>query len=191
MPIIWSIDLKSGKERHGGKLDRPKFWSIRFFLHLYASTSLQQILRTPAYHKDLTNPSFGCLLPQEKSSEVRSAEIKQVPMPASTDRPLHAVLIPWVIALVALIGLNAVVPDYSRTRKNDSNGETGLSQPADAPPAPGHISSPLVFLIPHVTCRAAILVSHVVCLEVFRAERPAALPQGAVHGRAPPTGSIA
>lgn len=143
------------------------------------------------FARDLTNPSFGCLLPLEKSSEPRSAEIKQVPMPASTDRPIHAVLIPWVITLVALIGLNAIAPDYSRTRKNDSTGESGLSQPADAPPAPGHAASPLVFLVPHVTCRETILVSQVLSIEVLREAPPTASPQGAVRGRAPPAGLLA
>ena len=112
-------------------------------------------------------------------------------MPAPSNRPIHAALIPWVIVLVVLIGLNAITPDYSGPRKTDSSGETGFSQALDVLPVPGNFANPLVFLIPQSTCRAPILVSRGLSLEVFAEDPWFEFPHGAVKGRAPPAGSIA
>jgi hypothetical protein len=141
--------------------------------------------------EDLTSPPFGCLLPSAKSSEVKSAEINPSPMPESTERPIHAVLIPWVIALVALLGWNAILPHHSRNRETDFSGESRISQPADVPFALGQAASQQVFVIPHSTCRSTILVSRVLCIEVFREVPAITSPQGAVRGRAPPDGWLA
>jgi hypothetical protein len=119
-----------------------------------------------------------------------SAGIKQTMMSASAERPIPTVLTPWVFVLVALIGLNAVTQDYSRARRNDSNGKAGISQPAEIPNSLGNFTSPLVFLIPHSIHRAAILVSLVLSVELTREEPLSDFPQGAVRGRAPPTGLL-
>lgn len=90
------------------------------------------------------------------------------------------------MALVALLGLNAIIPDHSLNRESAFSGETGLSQPADVPFAIGHAASQQVFLIPHTTCGAAILVSRVLGIDVLREEPAVESQQGAVRGRAPP-----
>jgi hypothetical protein len=136
--------------------------------------------------EDLTNSSFDCLLPLVKPSEHKSTVIKNVPMPVTRDRPIHAAMILWAIALVALIGLNAIAPDYLRARKNDSSGGTGISQPLDIQPATGHTVNPLVFQSSNQDCLTVILVSRLLAIEHFAENPPSEFSHGAVRGRAPP-----
>jgi hypothetical protein len=35
-------------------------------------------------------------------------------------RPLHGALIPWVIALVAMLGLNSLAPELARSARRDA-----------------------------------------------------------------------
>lgn len=108
-------------------------------------------------------------------------------MTVSTERPIHAaVMTPWVIVLVALIGLNAFSQEYSRVRRDDSTGKAALTQPVEVANTSGNFSGPLVFLTAHSTSYAAILVSQVLGLEVSHEEPLAEFPHGAVRGRAPP-----
>jgi hypothetical protein len=108
-------------------------------------------------------------------------------------RPIRTALIPWVIALVTLVGWNAFFPEQVRTRKIDSPGEMELSQRVDEAQSKARISSPQVFLA-HISTdsiRVSILSSGLVLMEkhgswpVFRSQ------EGAIQGRAPPAGAIA
>jgi|GEM_PF-3911005 len=50
-------------------------------------------------------------------------------------RPLHCALIPWVIALVAMLGLNSLAPDLGRSARRDSPDEIKPSELAQQTPA--------------------------------------------------------
>jgi len=108
-------------------------------------------------------------------------------------RPFNTVLIPWVIALVTLIGLTALVPDQARVRKIGSSGELELSQLADDATPVGRTSSSQVFLAPHLkdvtgalcTSSGLILIEQHQGQTVFRSK------EGAIRGRAPPARRLA
>lgn len=116
--------------------------------------------------------------------------------PARMDSPDHRSLrtawIPWVIALVALFGVNAVVPDQSRSRRTETSEEIGLSQLADNSQTPGRISHPLVFLIPDFSRQSGPLGASSSILPIeSRRDLPAFRSiEGAVQGRAPPVTAI-
>ncbi|MEP3213315.1 MAG: hypothetical protein ABJQ29_08980 [Luteolibacter sp.] len=112
-------------------------------------------------------------------------------MSASTERPVQAVLTPWVIALIALIGLNAFSQEYSRTRRDESSGKITLTQSGEFANATGNFTGSLVFLTAQSSHHAAILVSQILGLEVTHEEPLAEFPHGAVRGRAPPAGLLA
>jgi hypothetical protein len=107
------------------------------------------------------------------------------------DRSLRTALIPWVMALVALIGLSSVAPDYSRNRKSGTSGEASVSQLADNPQAQGNLASPLVFLAPESLHEAAALSSRFLLIEALRMEPLIHSPEGVAQGRAPPASSLA
>jgi hypothetical protein len=108
-------------------------------------------------------------------------------------RPFRTVLIPWVIALVTLIGLNALAPDHARVRKNDPSGEMGLSQLADDAATPGRICSLQTLPAPHPAdgIRALCLSSRLVLIEERRGQAVFQALEGAAQGRAPPAGPAA
>jgi hypothetical protein len=111
-------------------------------------------------------------------------------MHAPTERPIPAALAPWVVVLVALIGLNAITQDHSRGRRSDSTGKAEISQPADVLVAAGNFAGPLVFLIPHSAYHAATPVSGLLGVEISHEEPLSEFPQGGVRGRAPPAGLL-
>jgi hypothetical protein len=106
------------------------------------------------------------------------------------DRTIRTALIPWVMALVALIGLSSMVPDYSRIRKSGSSGEASVTQLADSPSALGNVAHPLAFLSPVSIREAAILTSQLLRVEVLRIEPLTPSLDGVPQGRAPPASSL-
>lgn len=114
-------------------------------------------------------------------------------MPTLDHRPFRTVLIPWVIALVTLIGLNALVPDQARARKIDSSGELELSQLADDATPAGRISNSQIFLAPHPKDATGTMGSSsgLVLIEKHRCQSVPQDKEGAIRGRAPPAGWIA
>lgn len=113
-------------------------------------------------------------------------------MNSSDHRPVRAILIPWVIAFVALFGLNALAQDHARSKKNESSDEIGLSQLADAPQTPGRIFNPVVFVAPDPADEIGFLNSSglFLCIETHRDLPLAQSLRGMVQGRAPPGTSL-
>jgi len=103
-------------------------------------------------------------------------------------RSVRTVLTPWVIAIVALFGLNALVPDQSHARESDSSDGIGLMKLADYAQTPGRITNPLVFLAPPPsggTCSVG-LASLFLRIETRRDQPVFHFCEGANRGRAPP-----
>jgi hypothetical protein len=113
-------------------------------------------------------------------------------MDSMDHRPLRTAWIPWVIALVALFGVNALIPDQSRSRRNETSEEIGISQLADNAQAPGRITHPLIFLIPDFSGKSGFLSASSSILHIeTRRDLPAVQSlEGAVQGRAPPVTAI-
>jgi len=109
-------------------------------------------------------------------------------MSSSDHRPIRTALIPWVIALVALFGLNALAPIFSITKKSECPEGVGLSQLADDGQIPGRITSPLIYLDPPPTDGARFRGFAWVLqrIETRRDHPVAQLLGGAIRGRAPP-----
>jgi hypothetical protein len=97
-------------------------------------------------------------------------------------------MIPWITALAVLLGLNALAPEYSHTKKSESLGGIGLSQLADDAQIPGRITNPLVYLAPTPSDRAGSLglASLLLCIVTRRDKLALQSLRGNVRGRAPP-----
>lgn len=114
-------------------------------------------------------------------------------MSSSDHRPIRTALIPWVIALVALFGLNALVPIFSITKKSECPEGVRLSQLADDGQIPGRVTSPLVYLEPPPANGARFHGSAWVLrrIETRRDQPVVQTLDGAVRGRAPPAKALA
>lgn len=69
-------------------------------------------------------------------------------MNASEERFHPSALIPWVFALVALIGCNALLPNLAQARKGRDLDGCSLTQVTGEAPAPGAHSQPGLALAP-------------------------------------------
>ena len=101
--------------------------------------------------------------------------------------PTYA-LIPWVCALVAMLGCNALGPHALSLRKAKFFDGSSLTQVSPESPAPGNAPNPPVFLTadPSDGFQLIDLSSRRVAV-VSRSDRPSAGARGgAVRGRAPP-----
>jgi hypothetical protein len=100
--------------------------------------------------------------------------------------------IPWVFALVALFGVNALVPDHSRSRRHETSDEIGISQVADNSQSPGRTFQPLVLLSPDSAHLLGFLNPTSSYLRIGAiGEIPVAQTlDGTAQGRAPPAGFI-
>jgi hypothetical protein len=109
-------------------------------------------------------------------------------MIASDHRTGNRTMIPWVLALVALIGINALVSAHSRGRMREVSEEIGLSQIADDAQSLARVSSPLILFSPrHSEAVGGFgLSSKLLLIGNSRVDSVATSLEGAVHGRAPP-----
>ncbi len=96
--------------------------------------------------------------------------------------------IPWVLALVALLGLNAICGDYSRTRRDESPDGVGLSLAAKDSATAGRVSDPLMLAPPGPRLEASANLIVVTRFGIMALEEriPATMRRGAMQGRAPP-----
>jgi hypothetical protein len=118
--------------------------------------------------------------------------VVQVQMTHFEQRPFRTVLIPWIVAVLALVGWNALIPDHARARKLGSSGELELSQLADDTQPLGRVASPQVFLADHPTGPKELAPSS--CLVLVEERKIHAVLQsrdGKIRGRAPPVGLVA
>jgi hypothetical protein len=108
-------------------------------------------------------------------------------------RPARTALIPWVLALVALFGLNVFVQDHSHVGKGDAGEGMGLSQSADDAPILGRVSNPQACLAAPPAANAGFLdlPSSLLCIETRRVEPVLQSARGVLRGRAPPAARIA
>jgi len=109
-------------------------------------------------------------------------------MSSSDPRSARTALIPWVIALVALFGMNAFVQDHSRIGKGDSADGMGLSQVADDAQILGRVASSQAHLAPSPSTQAGFLglTSSLLGIEICRIAPAFQAVRGALRGRAPP-----
>jgi hypothetical protein len=94
----------------------------------------------------------------------------------------------WVLAVVALFGINAFSRDDSRVRRNEMVDGVGISVAAKDLGTDGRVFDPLVFGPPAPLAGTAgpDPGSKFVELEAGKDFEPASLHHGAARGRAPP-----
>jgi hypothetical protein len=109
-------------------------------------------------------------------------------MNASEERFHPSALIPWVFALVALIGCNALLPNVAQARKGRDLDGCSLTQVTGDAPAPGAQSQPGVLLAPGGTGNFKLTAPPSSLLEMDLREAPRVVrrDRGTAQGRAPP-----
>jgi len=107
-------------------------------------------------------------------------------------RPHHTVLIPWIITLIALFGMNALVRDHSRLCRSEKSDGVGLSQFADDVCPIVRPSDPMVFLTDTLDVTGLRLAgAKLVCIETRHNLPEMRALEGAAQGRAPPVAALA
>ncbi len=109
-------------------------------------------------------------------------------MTASDKRLVPSALIPWVFALVALFGCNALAPTPVAVRKGKYQDGSSVSQVADVALPAGNVATPLVFLAPDPSDGIQLngLTSTRLGIENSRDSAVFSDRSGEVRGRAPP-----
>ena len=109
-------------------------------------------------------------------------------MKSSEDRFCPSALIPWIFALVALLGCNSLIPHLTASRKGRSDDGSSLTQVAVECSLAGAVANPLVFLAPDPTERARVSGPPAQFLGIDARRDPIVVRVwgGAVLGRAPP-----
>lgn len=101
---------------------------------------------------------------------------------------LRLVLIPWVIALVALFGVKTLVPEFSLSKKSENSHEIRLCQKSQHGFTPSRESSFPMLLAPISNNRIdpPTLPIGFLKIELQREFLRSPSPQNPVQGRAPP-----
>ncbi len=109
-------------------------------------------------------------------------------MIASDSRRVPSALIPWVFALVALLGCNAMTPNPVAMRKGKYLDGSSVTQVAAEGLPAGSIATPLVFLAPDPSDGIQLKgpSSSRLGIDNARANVVVGARNGEVQGRAPP-----
>lgn len=104
------------------------------------------------------------------------------------NKTIRLAVIPWIMAIIALIGLSALASVHRFTKKLESSQESAISELSDEAQPGGRVSGPLVLIEPateEVTIPAVTytLVPHIVPPSVLIVPDFKA---GKIQGRAPP-----
>jgi hypothetical protein len=112
-------------------------------------------------------------------------------MRMEVSRQHHIPWIPWILALVALLGVDAISKETSYGKLSDANDGVGLSADARVFGSVGRASDPLVLGPPAPPFDLAMHVSAGMLLKLAPGEEwvPHSLRRGSVWGRAPPFGT--
>ena len=113
-------------------------------------------------------------------------------MIASRNRQVATALIPWVFALVALLGCNAMAPNAVAMRKGKYLDGSCVSQVSVETAPAGSISTPLVFLLPDPAdgTRLNAPPSTRLGIDGGRSRTEDGVCGGEARGRAPPVMSV-
>lgn len=103
-------------------------------------------------------------------------------------KTIRTALIPWVMAIVTLIGLNALASVHRFTKKDESSHESAISELSDEVVAGIRVSEPLVYIEPSSGEEKPSVLQwtpfpHLATPGVFI---PTGVRVGGVQGRAPP-----
>ena len=109
-------------------------------------------------------------------------------MNASEERFHPSALIPWVFALVALIGCNALLPNVAQARKGRDLDGCSLTQETGDAPAPGAQSQPGAVLAPGGAGNFKLTAppSSLLELDLREVSPLVSSARGTSRGRAPP-----
>jgi len=105
----------------------------------------------------------------------------------------HPMMIPWVIVITLLFGVNAFTPDLCQNDKHGPSKDVTFSQAADEFQVAGRAQAPLLKL-PALGWGDLGFFGSARTLLLVAPENDPWLPQakrGVVHGRAPPAAAIA
>lgn len=141
----------------------------------------------PVANRSLDIPGYSAIVSPGMNCRNEAVEARKRQMTPVDHRPVRTVLIPWVIALVTLIGLNALVSDHARIRKSQSSGELELSQLADDLRPLGRVFGGQDVSFPDpADLNGAMGSSRFVLVDPCPEQRLLRFENGAIRGRAPP-----
>lgn len=114
-------------------------------------------------------------------------------MSISENKLIHATMIPWVIALVAFVGLSALLPGHRANKREEASHDSGISATSDDVAMRGRAADPVVYLEPisEEGIKASRSFSLIPRIEVHSSRIVTECVAGAVQGRAPPEREIA
>lgn len=97
-------------------------------------------------------------------------------------------MIPWVIALVAFVGLSALLPGQKISKRQETSHDSGISALSDDVQMRGRSADPVVFLAPVVgdEIRANSSFTWIPRIAACHSRPATDCFGGAVRGRAPP-----
>lgn len=103
-------------------------------------------------------------------------------------KAIRTALIPWIMAVIALIGLSALASVHRFTKKQESSHESAISELSDEVLTRGRVSDPLVFIEPAGKESGKPTVSYtlVPIIALPGAFAGTSFRAGKVQGRAPP-----
>lgn len=118
----------------------------------------------------------------------RAGQFTESPMPLPENKTIRVAMIPWVMAIIALIGLNALASVHRFTKKQESGHESAISELSDEAQTRGRMADPLVYIEPTTATegKPAGPGTHVPHVDPHAGVIDSDFKGGRVRGRAPP-----